>query len=79
MEGRSSIENLAPDNSRAWSAAGRTVVPIPTLTYSDSELEALMFAPESDSIEHRANFDADTPDDVWQAICAFADDLPDHR
>lgn len=47
--------------------------------YSDVELEALMSDVESDLVERKAAFDGDAPRAVRQAICAFANDLPDRR
>ena len=49
------------------------------MTYSDVELEALMADRESDLVERRESFGGDAPRKVRQAICAFANDLPDHR
>ncbi len=47
--------------------------------YSDVELEALMADVESDVVERKATLDGDVPRAVRQAICAFANDLPDRR
>ena len=47
--------------------------------YSDAELEALLADLESDVVERKATFDGDVPRAVRQAICAFANDLPDRR
>ena len=47
--------------------------------YSDTDLEAMMADPESDLVERKATFDGQAPTTVRQAICAFANDLPDHR
>ncbi|MBU0995070.1 MAG: putative DNA binding domain-containing protein [Proteobacteria bacterium] len=47
--------------------------------YSDSELEALLNALESDRIERKQSFKGDTPRKARQAICAFANDLPNHN
>ena len=47
--------------------------------YTDVELEALMTDVESDLVERKAAFDGDVPRAVRQAICAFANDLPDRR
>ena len=33
----------------------------------------------SDIVERKAAFDGQAPTTVRQAICAFANDLPDHR
>jgi ATP-dependent DNA helicase RecG len=43
----------------------------------DSELEALLTDLESDRVERKESLS--DPDRVRQAICAFANDLPDHR
>lgn len=47
--------------------------------YSDTDLESMMTDPESDLVERKATFDGQAPTTVRQAICAFANDLPDHR
>jgi len=44
---------------------------------SDEELERLLRDPESDRVERKRN--AADLDDIRQAVCAFANDLPDHR
>lgn len=44
--------------------------------YSDAELEAMLDDIESDSAERKSSF---TGDAVREAVCAFANDLPDHR
>ena len=49
------------------------------MNYSDDELERLATDVESDLAERKAAFDGDAPRAVRQAICAFANDLPDHR
>jgi ATP-dependent DNA helicase RecG len=45
---------------------------------SDAELLALFDAPESDRIERKESFRGSAPDEVRQAVCAFANDLPGH-
>jgi len=50
-----------------------------TATYSDLELETLMADVKSDLVERKAAFDGDAPRAVRQAICAFANDLPNRR
>lgn len=50
-----------------------------TATYSDLEIEALLADVESDLVERKAAFDGDAPRAVRQAICAFANDLPNRR
>ena len=49
------------------------------MNYSDGELERLATDVESDLAERKASFDGDAPRAVRQAICAFANDLPDRR
>jgi len=44
---------------------------------TDAELERLLRDPESDRVERKRSLS--DSDDVRQAICAFANDLPDHR
>ncbi len=44
---------------------------------TDAELELLMVAPESDRVERKES--AADGDKLRQAMCAFANDLPDHR
>lgn len=46
---------------------------------NDDELEALARDLESDRVERKQSFSGDAPDLIRQAICAFANDLPDHR
>jgi len=46
-------------------------------TYSVKELESFLHDLESDYIERKESFS--DPDKVRQAVCAFANDLPDHR
>lgn len=46
----------------------------------DSELEALLLDLESDRVERKSSLTAgDNKEKICQAICAFANDLPDHR
>ncbi len=47
--------------------------------YSDHDLEALLDKPESDLAERKESFRGDAPTTVREAVCAFANDLPDHR
>ena len=44
---------------------------------TDLELELLMLDTESDRVERKASLS--DPDRIREAICAFANDLPDHR
>lgn len=47
--------------------------------YSDSELEALLADTESDRAERKQSFNGDAPRKVRIDVCAFGNDLPDHR
>lgn len=47
--------------------------------YSDPELEALLDDTESDLAERKESFGGDVPTKGRQAICAFANDLPNHN
>ncbi len=49
------------------------------ITYSDRELEELLRDIESDLAERKESWRGDAPDKGRQAVCAFANDLPDHR
>lgn len=47
---------------------------------NDDELRALVTGPESDRVERKESFATDKiKDRVYEAICAFANDYPDHR
>lgn len=46
---------------------------------SDQELLALLVSLEADNVERKESFKGDVPKKARQAICAFANDLPDHR
>lgn len=46
---------------------------------TDQELEALLKDMESDVAERKESLAGQAPDTIRQAICAFANDLPDHR
>jgi ATP-dependent DNA helicase RecG len=46
---------------------------------TDQELEVLLKDIESDVVERKASLGGEAKDTVRQAICAFANDLPDHR
>lgn len=48
-------------------------------SHSDTELETLMVALESDRVERKESLRGDAPERLRQAVCAFANDLPDHR
>jgi len=49
------------------------------MTYTDTELEALLDDLESDLAERKEIWKGDAPEKGRQAVCAFANDLPDHR
>jgi ATP-dependent DNA helicase RecG len=46
---------------------------------TDDELQALLHAVESERVERKEAWTGDAPDKGCQAICAFANDLPNHR
>jgi ATP-dependent DNA helicase RecG len=46
---------------------------------SDVGLEALLIDIESDRVERKESFRGNAPEKSREAICAFANDLPDHR
>jgi predicted HTH transcriptional regulator len=46
---------------------------------SDAELTRLLLDLESDLVERKECWSGDAPDKGRQAVCAFANDLPDHR
>lgn len=47
--------------------------------YPDAELERLLSDLESDRIERKESFRGDAPKKAREAVCAFANDLADHR
>jgi ATP-dependent DNA helicase RecG len=49
------------------------------MSYGDHELEAMLVDIESDLVERKESFKGDAPTTVREAVCAFANDLPDHR
>ncbi len=49
------------------------------MNYSDAELMTLLNDLESDRAERKESWKGDSPDTGRQAVCAFANDLPDHR
>ena len=49
------------------------------INYSDAELEALLADTESDRVERKESWKGDAPTKGREAICAFANDLPDNR
>ena len=46
---------------------------------SDADLEALLNDLESDRAERKKTFSGDAPEKSRQAICAFANDLPNYQ
>ncbi len=48
-------------------------------SFSDLELETLLNDLESDTVERKESFRGDTPKKGRQAICAFANDLPNYN
>ena len=50
-----------------------------TDAYSDAELETMMADLESDLVERKESLQGDSPRRIREAVCAFANDLPDHR
>ena len=46
---------------------------------TDNELEALLAEIESDRAERKEMWAGDAPEKGPQAICAFANDLPNHQ
>ena len=49
------------------------------MRYTDGELLKLIDGTESDLAERKESWKGDAPEKGRQAICAFANDLPDHR
>lgn len=49
------------------------------MIYSDAELEQMLADLESDLVERKETFRGDAPTAVREAVCAFANDLPNHR
>ncbi|MGB5230696.1 MAG: ATP-binding protein [Desulfoprunum sp.] len=47
--------------------------------YSDQELLALLDSLESDRVERKESFKGDVPKKARQAVCAFANDLPNYN
>jgi ATP-dependent DNA helicase RecG len=47
--------------------------------YSDPGLEAMLSDLESDLTERQQSFSSDVPRYARDAVCAFANDLPNHR
>ncbi len=49
------------------------------LSMTDAELAEILGDLESDRAERKESLTGDAPKKIRQAICAFANDLPDHR
>ena len=47
--------------------------------YTKHELEAMLADLESDLVERKESLQGDNPRKIRQAVCAFANDLPDHQ
>ncbi len=50
-----------------------------TAPYAQHELEGMLADLESDLVERKESLRGDNPRKIRQAVCAFANDLPDHR
>ena len=50
-----------------------------SITYTDEQLEALLADIESDLVERKESWRGDASEKGRQAVCAFANDLPDHQ
>ena len=50
-----------------------------TAPYTQHELEAMLADLESDLVERKESLRGDNPRKIRQAVCAFANDLPDHQ
>jgi ATP-dependent DNA helicase RecG len=49
------------------------------MKYSDAQLAAFLEHIESDLVERKESWRGDAPETGRQAVCAFANDIPDHR
>jgi ATP-dependent DNA helicase RecG len=49
------------------------------MSYETHELEEMLSELESDLVERKESFRGDAPTTVREAVCAFANDLPNHR
>ncbi len=47
--------------------------------YTDAELEAFLADLESDLVERKESLGGDSPTRIREAVCAFANDLPNHQ
>ena len=50
-----------------------------TTQYTDLQLEQILTDLESDLVERKESLQGDAPTKIRQAVCAFANDLPDHQ
>ena len=50
-----------------------------TDAYTDHDLESLLADLESDLVERKESLKGDSPRRIREAVCAYANDLPDHR
>jgi len=66
---------------QAWGAVGgRPGHAVRAVTnYSDEDLERMLTDLESDLAERKQSFAGDAPNAAREAVCAFANDLPDNR
>ena len=48
------------------------------MVYSDDQLAAMMTDVESDLVERKETLNGDSPNAIREAICSFANDLPNH-
>ncbi len=46
--------------------------------YTDEDIERMMADTESDLAERKESFRGSAPESVREAVCAFANDLPNH-
>lgn len=49
------------------------------MSYSNQELEQMLADLESDLVERKESFKGEAPTAVREAVCAYANDLPDHH
>lgn len=49
------------------------------MNYTDADLEKMLLDVESDIVERKESFKCDAPQKVREAVCAFANDLPNYR
>ncbi len=63
-----------PEGSDSVDGSGRPAAP-----YTQRELESMMADLESDLVERKESLRGDNPRKIRQAVCVFANDLPDHQ